>query len=358
MRQVLFRIPWDGIPVDGVRIPIFGFGLLLLLWIAVGVKELYDAYRQTGKWRMPDAGSVALWFVVAIVISQAPVIGSRFAPKGFPLFGYGAMLLIGLVCSVGLALKRALREGFSGEIIMDLAVWLFLAGIVGGRMFYLIQHGDRAFANKKTIPEILLAVVNLSEGGLVLFGAMIGGAIAHFAFCHVRQLPALQLADIITPSIFIGVGFGRIGCLLNGCCFGDICELPWGIVFPAESVPTETLIGRGFLSPDAPHSPPLHPTQVYSAIDGFLIALLTLWYHRYRRRPGDVLGLALLVTPVTRFLIEFVRGDEFGQWGTSLTISQLMSLSIFAVALGFQVYLSQTASNSPGASSLPPAPAG
>jgi phosphatidylglycerol:prolipoprotein diacylglycerol transferase len=348
MRQVLFRIPWDGIPLGGMRLPIFGLGVLLLLWIAAGVKELYDIRRETGQWRLPDVTSGALWLIVAAVLWQAPAIGARLAPEGFPLFGYGAMLLIGLVCSVGLALRRARQEGFPNEVILDLAVWLFLAGIAGGRIFYLVQHGDRAFAKAKTVPEVLFAVVNLSEGGLVLFGAMIGGAIAHFAFCHRRQLPALQLADVITPSIFIGVGFGRIGCLLNGCCFGDGCDLPWGIVFPADSVPTETLIHRGFLPPDAAGSPPLHPSQIYSAIDGFLIAGLTLWYHRYRRRPGDVLGLALLITPVTRFLIEFVRGDEFGQWGTSLTISQWISLAMFAVALGFQAYLSTAASHRTG----------
>jgi phosphatidylglycerol:prolipoprotein diacylglycerol transferase len=341
MRQVLFRIPWDGIPLGGITVPLFGLGLLLLIWLGVGAKALYDERRLSGKWRFPDAVSAILWCVIAAAIFQAPIFGPRLAPQGIPIFGYGAMLLVGLVAAVKLAEYRAKQAGFAPELVWDLAVWLFIPGIIGGRVFYLIEHGGQAFANKQGFGQHIIAAINLSEGGLVLYGALIGGAIAHFTFCAVRKLSALEWADIITPSIFIGVGFGRLGCLMNGCCYGDRCDLPWAIVFPAKSVPTETLINRGFLPPDAPHSPPLHPSQIYSAIDGFLLAGLTLWYSRYRRQPGDVLGLALLLTPTTRFLIEFVRGDEFGQWGTSLTISQIISLIVFAIGLGLQGYLAR-----------------
>jgi phosphatidylglycerol:prolipoprotein diacylglycerol transferase len=341
MRQVLFRIPWDGVPLGDVRIPIFGFGCLLLVWMVLGAWALYDIRRQTGKWQLPDLGSSIYWCVVAAAIVQAPVFGRRLAPDGLPIFGYGAMLLAALASAIWLAAWRARQEGLPGETIWDLAVWLILSGIVGARVFYLVQYGHEVYAKARTLPEILFATVNLSSGGIVLYGAVIAGAAAYFTFCHLRKLPPLQLADIITPSIFIGIGFGRIGCLLNGCCYGDRCDLPWAIVFPAEGVPTQILIDRGYLPADAPHSPPLHPTQIYSAIDGFLIAGLTLWYYRYRRRPGDVLALALLIAPVTRFLIEFVRGDEYGQWGTTLTISQWISVALFAVGIGFQVYLAR-----------------
>jgi len=342
MRQVLFRIPWDGIPIGDYWLPIFGWGLLLLVWLGFCAWTLYDIRRQTGRWQLPDALSTAFWIALAVAIIQAPVFGPRMAPQGAPLYGYGAMLVVGFAAAMWLANHRARREGFPPETIGDLAIWLFLAGIGGARTFYLVQYHEIAFAGVQTLPQFLFAVVNLSSGGIVLYGSLIGGALAYFAFCHLRKLPPLTLADVITPSIFVGIGFGRIGCLLNGCCFGDRCDLPWCVQFPAESVPWLALVQRGFLAPDAPHTPPLHPTQIYSAIDGFLIAGLTLWYHRHRRRSGDVLALGLLLSSATRFLIEFVRGDEYGQWGTSLTISQWISLVLFAVGMGLLAYLSRT----------------
>jgi phosphatidylglycerol:prolipoprotein diacylglycerol transferase len=248
MRQVLFRIPWEGVPLGGFTLPVFGWGLLLLAWAGLAAWSLYDARRQTGRWMPPDVLSIVLWVMVALGIIQAPQFGPKLVPEGLPLFGYGAMLLAGFSAAVWLARERAAVEALPAGTIGDLAVWLFLPGILGARIFFLIQYGHQVFANKQTLFEILWAAVNLSEGGIVLYGGVMGGAIGYFTFCHLRKLPPLTLADVITPSVFVGIGFGRIGCLLNGCCFGDKCELPWCITFPAQSVPWWALVQRGFLA--------------------------------------------------------------------------------------------------------------
>ena len=347
MRQVLVRIPWEGIPWGNGHIPLFGVGVLLVVWILFGVLALRSMAKVAGRWTWPDPMSAIVWTVVAAAIVQAPQFGPRMAPQGIPIFGYGFMLLLALSSAIILAEVRARKAGFAPDMIMDLATALFIPGIIGARLFYLIQHGDKVFAGKQGPVELLFAAINLSEGGLVLYGGVIAGAVAYFVFCAVKKLPPLGIADVITPSICLGVGFGRIGCLLNGCCFGDRCELPWGIVFPHASVPFFALVQRGFLSPDALATPPLHPTQIYSAIDGFLTCALAVWYTRYRRVPGDVFGLALLIAPATRFLIEFLRGDEYGQLGTSLTIAQWISMGLFACGLGLQVYLARAAANTP-----------
>jgi phosphatidylglycerol---prolipoprotein diacylglyceryl transferase len=349
LRQVLFEIPWDGIPLGGWTLPMFGFGALFWLWLAVGLGVWLWTRCAAAAGKEPlqiDMASVIFWAIIGLAIVQAPELGPRVFPKyqGLPLFGYGLMMLIGLVSGVWMANRRAKQAGLPDEVILDLAVWLFIPGIIGARLFFLVQYHEQVYGRVRTPVEALIATINLTEGGLVLYGGLIAGAVSYFVFCHQRKLQPLTLADIITPSVFIGIGFGRLGCLLNGCCYGDKCDLPWGIVFPAGSVPFQALVHRGFLPPDALASPALHPTQVYSALDGFFIAALTLWYHRYRRVPGDVFGLALLIAPVTRFLIEFIRGDEFGQWGTTLTISQWISLGLFAAGCGLQVYLARTAS--------------
>ena len=164
----------------------------------------------------------------------------------------------------------------------------------------------------------------------MLYGGLIAGTLAFWWFCRTRQLAAWKLGDLIVPSVFLGIAFGRMGCFLYGCCFGDRCELPWAVEFPVDSVPFNAQVQRGFLPMDAAASLPIHPTQLYSVIDGILLCLLTLAYYPVRSRDGSVITLALLTYPITRFLIERLRGDEMGQFGTQLTIAQWISLGMLA----------------------------
>ncbi|MGH7199491.1 MAG: prolipoprotein diacylglyceryl transferase, partial [Planctomycetaceae bacterium] len=135
------------------------------------------------------------------------------------------------------------------------------------------------------------------------------------------------------------LAFGRLGCFLNGCCWGDRCSLPWAVRFPEGSLPWETLVERGFLSPEAATTLALHPTQLYSSFNALVLAFLTAAYFRYRHRDGAVLAVGWLTYPLTRFVLEILRGDEFGKFDTSLTISQWVSLGAFAAGVLFTAWL-------------------
>ncbi|MFN0198918.1 MAG: prolipoprotein diacylglyceryl transferase [Planctomycetaceae bacterium] len=135
--------------------------------------------------------------------------------------------------------------------------------------------------------------------------------------------------------------FGRIGCLLYGCCFGDRCELPWGITFPKGGITFEALLQRGFLTEADQATFPLHPTQIYSAIDALVLAILLSLYYPRRSRDGAVLAMGWIIYPITRFFMEYLRGDEMGQFGTSLTIAQWISIGLFASGLAFWVFISR-----------------
>lgn len=343
MRQILISIPWDGIPLGGVRVPIFGFGLLLGAWCLVGVWSLFQLRRSVGRWTWPPVDAVVMWLVIAAIVVKLPDFARPAFPDGLPIFGYGAMILVGLVSGVKLAERRAQRAGIAPETIWDLAMWLFVPGIIGARVLFLIKSGHVVYADARTWGDMALATVALWKGGLVLQGGLIVGGVAYFVFCRRYHIPPLTLADICAPSVFLGIGFGRIGCLLYGCCFGDVCTLPWAITFPPESVVFKILVERGFLAPDAPHTPPLHPTQIYSSLDGFLICVLSLWYARYRRGPGDVLAFTLIVSSITRFFLEMLRGDELGVGGTDLTSAQWISLALLVVGFGLQAYVGRRA---------------
>ncbi len=352
MRQVLFQIPldrpWSLGPFG--QVPGFGFGVVLLVWVLLGVWEWLARRRETERpFDADDIWSIARWLIGAAVIAfGAPLLGAYLRANGsphfrdgLPLFGYGFMLFLGMATAIWLATWRAGREGVPTDLIWDMAFCLFIGGITGGRLFYLVQKREEVFADVQTLPQLLNAVFNLSQGGLVLYGALLAGAAAFFTFCHYRRVSPLGLADIITPSIFVGIGFGRIGCFLNGCCYGDECSLPWAVQFPRGSATFEALVFKKVIPADALWTPPLHPTQLYSALDGFLIAALTFWYFRHRRRNGECLAVALMIYPVTRFVIEILRNDEGGQLGTSLTISQWVSIGLLLANVGYMVWLSQ-----------------
>jgi phosphatidylglycerol:prolipoprotein diacylglycerol transferase len=189
---------------------------------------------------------------------------------------------------------------------------------------------------------LIISAVNLPDGGLVYYGGVIAGAIAALWICRRRGLNVFEVGDMAMPTLLIGMAFGRIGCFLNGCCYGDRCTLPWGVQFPMGSVPDMALVLGGFVGTDQDLALRLHPTQLYSSLDSLLLAILTYIYFDYRPRHGAVVALAALTYPLTRFAIEGLRGDEMGQFNTPLTISQWISIALFGVGLLYTAWLSQT----------------
>ena len=344
MRSILFTIPFDGqIDLGPLgKVPIFGMGVLLAAWFLVGLGIGILNMRRGGWKKLGATGflmGLVVWAVVATGIFLAP------QAHALPIYGYGTMLVFGFMGSGSLAAWRLRREGANGEIAWDAAMWIFISGILGGRLFYVIQYHqsffgpDRLTGHERTPMQILWGLVRLWDGGLVLYGGLILTPIAYYVFCRMRGVRALALADIAITSIFVGVMFGRLGCLLNGCCYGDVCSLPWAVSFPAKSVPFEALVSRGLLSESASASLALHPTQLYDSLSALLLALVTWAYYPYRRRTGEVLAIGWIAYPINRFMIEFLRSDEAGQFGTSLTIAQWVSLALFVTGVAFFVTL-------------------
>jgi phosphatidylglycerol:prolipoprotein diacylglycerol transferase len=266
------------------------------------------------------------------------------AGKSLPVYGFGAMLFLGFTFGAWTAARRGLLVGYSLEMMWDVAIWLFIAGVVGCRVFYCIQYAQRVFfdnGNLKRLPALVLSAVNLPDGGLVWYGGLVSGAVAAAWLCRQRKLNFLEVGDVVVPSLFLGLAFGRVGCFLNGCCYGDRCSLPWGVRFPMGSVPDMSLVLRGILGADQDFSMPLHPTQLYSSLNALILCVLTSTYFCYRPRNGAVIALGALTYSITRFTIEFLRDDEVGQFGTSLTISQWLSIVMFIFAVGLAAWLSR-----------------
>lgn len=338
MRKVLLRFVFDDFwrwQSAGNEL-LVGAGWLLLVWLVLTLIAAVVNWRISRDLRQTLSASV-FWLVIPAAVLAIPLLQLPLARTGIPVFGYGFMMFVGFSTATLLAARRIRTVGLSPDIIWDLMLWLLLPGLIGARIVYLLQYGDRVFAGRQGLQK-LVAVIALWDGGIVFYGCIIGGIVGLLLFCRLRKVDPLLLGDVIAPSLFVGEGFGRIGCFLYGCCFGAECSLPWAVQFPPDSITFERLVERGTIPADATATVPLHPTQIYSSLSAFLLAALLAWYFRRRPFDGAVLALAWILYPIARFVLEIYRDDEPGRLGSQLTFSQLVSIGL-VVSGSFAMWL-------------------
>ena len=261
------------------------------------------------------------------VIYTIPILG------GVKIFGYGLMLFFAFLGSMNLAGRVARREKLDPEVVYDLALWVFVGGLVGARAFFVIQYWGikiHSFAE----------IFRIWEGGIVLYGSIIGGTVAFFTYRFLRPFPLRPFLDIIAPALALGIALGRVGCFLNGCCYGDVCSLPWAVRFPEPSLPWQAHHAAHLIGTNDHWSLPVHPTQLYSVLDGLILTTLLLMYFPRRKRDGEVMALLMVCYPITRILIEYLRSDET-VFFAGMTISQNISVALFCCGLAFWYWLSR-----------------
>ena len=335
MLSTLFHIP-TRITVGGTTLPLVGFGLFLAVWGIVAAVMVARTAASHG-WRAAvETLGMPLAIMAATILWLLPALDDG---QGVPVRGYGAMLLVAAMAGTWLSIVRGRSMGFDADTILALGMEVFLWGIVGARLFYVIEYHDQFFAAGRSWPESLMAVLNIAAGGLVVFGSLPTAALAAWRFASRRGLSLPRLADCIAPGLLVGLAIGRIGCFLNGCCYGGVCDLPWAVRFPPDSPPWLDQAARGLLPAAAadggrPWSLPVHPAQLYAAIDAAILAVLACLATPLARRDGQVFALVLTLHPISRLLLETIRVDEPPALGTSLSISQLVSLVLLAAAAG------------------------
>lgn len=158
----------------------------------------------------------------------------------WPVYGYGSVLFVAMFSGCWVAGKIAERNGGSAETIYDLAFWVFVSGVGGARLFFFLQYRDHF--------DHWYELFFIWQGGLVIYGGFLGGIAAIVIFARVRKLSFLWVMDCIAAPAMLGMAIGRFGCLLNGCCYGDYCEAPWALTFPADSPAAERYVATGIRS--------------------------------------------------------------------------------------------------------------
>ncbi len=236
------------------------------------------------------------------------------------LYSYGFMIAVGIVVGLVLARRQAAREGIDPDKIIDIAFYILVAALIGSRLLYVLMDLDQYVAHP-------LNILKIWQGGLVFYGGLVPAVVVAIWYIRRLGLPLWQITDIYAPSIAIGHAFGRIGCFLAGCCYGQPCALPWAVTFTNP----RTL---------APPGIPLHPTQLYSALGLLLLFAFLLFLRTKKTFQGELFWTYLLCYSIGRFFLEVLRGDDRGiVLGGLLSTTQAISIPLAGISVAMLLYL-------------------
>ncbi len=261
-----------------------------------------------------------------------------FTIGGRAIYWYGILMALAFLAGIATWWRLGRREGRDAAWASDLAFWIMLAGIVGARVAYILSDW-RYF---QTHPAEILRV---DRGGLIFYGGFIGSVLMVLFLARQRRVPALGLGDLVVTALPVGHLLGRIGCFLNGCCFGRPLPGPLGIQYPHDSPAWWAHTEAGLITTEARWSLPVHAVQLYEAAANLILYLVLLRLYPRRKRTGDVVMVYLLVYPPIRFAMEFLRGDARLHWW-QWTGAQGVSLALWAA--GALLWIIRTRRSSPG----------
>lgn len=236
-----------------------------------------------------------------------------FQIGNFTIYWYGVLAAAGFMAGLWTASRRGVREGLPPSVLMDLGPWLIVGTVVGARAWYVVSYWQESFAGKP-----LWEIFMLRHGGLVYYGGLIGSCLATILFVRSKKAPLWKVADALAPSVALGHAFGRVGCLMNGCCYGRETSLPWAIHFP----PSHETYPRG-----------VHPTQLYESFLNVGLCAALAWRYRRKKFDGQIFALYLVGYALLRGFVEVFRGDYRTYYFGILTPAQIVSLGILAAGL-------------------------
>lgn len=311
-----------------------------------------------------------------------PLIGEVTFPAYFTL------LTLGFLAALWLSSRQAPRLGLDRERIIDVNLWAIVWGIVGARVLHVIADGHfmeyvHLCTDPKQVPAIdalvstcrtnaqcgydylcdplrhvcyppqdCLAALKIWRGGLAYYGGFLFAFVYLYWFIRRHRMNWWRVADMASPAIALGLVFGRVGCYLNGCCYGKLTSSSWGVVFPRWSPAWRAQRDAGLVSV-VEQARPVHATQLYEAA-ACLAIFLVLYYvvARWKRRDGDVCAWWLILYAVARSVVEIWRDDDRGVFFGFLSTSQLISLPL--LALGLWVLLGRRGGGDTQAAVAPP----
>jgi phosphatidylglycerol:prolipoprotein diacylglycerol transferase len=299
-----------------------------------------------------------------------------------PIYGYGLMMVFAFLATQWLASKLAAMKGLDPELFVNVALIALVAGVVGARASHVLENFSYYTNPKNGLWDNFLNIINIRSGGLTFYGGLILAAPVVLAYLLKKRVPPRLAMDIVAPCITLGLAIGRVGCFLNGCCYGAPANVPWAVQFPYGSsayseafdqnrvkppadliyhpdidhyrLITPEEIHRGYVvtgDPEKPrffldqqklatlaaaqHAPPVHPAQLYSTWNSLLMTALLLCYFFTPHAAGRVFALMLMLEGPTRFILEMLRVEPpvLGPMSLSMVIGLI--LLVIGIVLWF-----------------------
>lgn len=235
---------------------------------------------------------------------------------------YGVLLATAFGLGIGLGIYNGKKLGFNSDQIIDLALWFVISAIVGSRVLYILLYPDQF--------KSFISYIDITKGGLVFYGGFLFTLVTVIGYAFYNKIDLRDLGDLIAPSLSLGHSIGRIGCFINGCCYGKPTECFCGIVFK-----------------NLHDNLPRHPTQLYESFFLMITFLISLWLlgkrcqqkniiiNRFKAFKGIVWGYYLLSYSIWRFFIEYFRDDDRGGVFTRLNLSISQLISVFLLFFAF-----------------------
>jgi phosphatidylglycerol:prolipoprotein diacylglycerol transferase len=290
---------------------------------------------------------------------------------------YFTLLFLGFLVAIWFTQREFRRRGIDPIHAVDLGMVALITGLLGARLLHIVADGyfwnyvytctdptlvDWGYSRAecgaigwKWLPEVsrctppeadCLFALKVWKGGLAYYGGLLLAVPSCLYFLSRRKVPLADGADAAGIAIILGLIFGRLGCFLAGCCFGQVCDLPWAVSFPAgsEASKHQAQLGEQVsavfpeLSAHVPHSKGVasllvHPTQLYEAGACVLIVLfLAFWLRPRQQWRGQLFFASLFLYGIARFLVEFLRDDDRGLWSFGLSTSQYIAIPAVALS--------------------------
>jgi phosphatidylglycerol---prolipoprotein diacylglyceryl transferase len=232
-----------------------------------------------------------------------------FSIGSFEVRWYGVMVVVGVIAAIGICLVEARRKGMQQDTVWDMSLWAVVGGIIGARVLHIIDKWDYYFSH----PEQFF-----NFAGLAIWGAVLGGLLAILIYCIVKKVSFWKLGDLIAPGAIVGQAIGRVGCIFNGCCYGNTCDLPIAVTYQNSNS-------------YAPLGVPMYPTQEFHLIWN-LIGFGVLWLLRKKLKPdGALFFVWLAFFGMGDFVIRFFRETEPFMFG--LPEAQVVDIPIVVLAV-------------------------
>jgi phosphatidylglycerol:prolipoprotein diacylglycerol transferase len=299
-----------------------------------------------------------------------------------PIYAYGLMMVVAFLATQWLSARLGKRLGYDPEIFVNATLIALVTGVIGCRISHVLENLPQYTRSDLSVWQNLFNMINIRSGGLTFYGGLILAFPAVLGYFVYRKVPGRVGMDIGAPCIMLGLAIGRIGCFLNGCCYGATCDvshIPWAVRFPYYSnAYVEQFYGTTGASERLRHTVPapltrrledgtlellapaqlagdpqllalaateksnyVHPSQLYSTFSSLLIMAVLLCYFTMRHVPGRVFALMLILEGPTRFLLELLRVEPpvITPLGLPMSLSMVLGLVLFAMGVVLWVTL-------------------